>query len=61
VSYEAKDEWEWPDTRVEPEGYDLKMVPDFTPANFLMLLEQVQEIARLLEAIKQQETQPEDQ
>lgn len=43
--------WDFPDTHMEPEGYDMKDVVDFTHRNFLLLIEEhnklVQEVNEL--------------
>jgi len=45
--------WDFPDTHMEPDGYDMKTVIDLTPRNFDLLMEKhnhlVEVVGRLCE------------
>jgi len=40
--------YDLPDTKHEPDGYDLKTVPDMSAANIAVIIEKVNEIIRFI-------------
>ena len=36
--------WDFPDTKLVPDGYDMMSVPELSPNNFLVLIEKVNEL-----------------
>lgn len=48
---EELDSWDFPDTHLEPDGYDMTSVVEVTPRNFELLMERHNELVRTVNEI----------
>jgi len=53
-------EYDFPDRRWEPDGYNMKEVPDATPPNFRILLDHVNKLTTEFNALKERVTGEKD-
>lgn len=44
--------WDFPDTKLVPEGYDMTEIPELTIANFHVLIEEHNKLVRIINEMR---------